>query len=913
MDRTRVTAATIASLALALFSGCGGGTTHSTGNGGNTGAPNQAPLAMLAVTPSSGAAPLNVSTSTSGSNDPDGSITSTTVNFGDGSSAATGTSPSHTYTTAGTYTVTATVTDNKGMTGTATKTVTVNTPANQAPVAKVTVNPTSGEAPLSVSANASASSDPDGTIASTSINFGDGTVDNAATATHIYNTAGSYTVTATVTDNGGLTASKTASVVVVAAGQGFTTHGFTIPVDHPRLWWNTARINAAKTWLTAHSFTPGSGNYVDIAFKHVVNGSDCSTAVTWAAGWAPSSAQVTPSASGSDDMRGTGETVLLVYDWCYDQFTSGQRTTFISNWNTWVGNVKQQAWGGKYSGTWMSQNNYFWGNLRNELEWGIVSYGDNGSGSGSTADGFIDYALNTRWAVGFVPTTQAGGIAAGGVPLEGESYGSAVGAYMLVPTASLANMGRDLWSETPFFKSEMYWMLYWTTPSSTYDKDGGGISTFHVATVNEEDKMSNGGILWCRAYFEDWMSYFAEHAATNYSGTPMAGYTRKWLSQLNPVAPLNKNPYATGSPNYYVSNYIISNDPGGTATSYNTLPLDYYASGSGYGVAKTAWDTSSTQLTYFFNTPMSVIVGHSHEDWGSFSLWRGGRWIMRESAGYSDSIVGTPGIAGGASQDSGSQLAHNVPVFTNISLGQDSNSLYTLPTVHLSTPSVHRLESNPGYFYIDVDLTGAYKWDSGHSAFNTGVVGHVERELLYLRGLETTVVLDRITTQNQTHPSATLTASQVVTSFLTHYETNPVVEDANHFTATNGTQVLRQTVLIPSSPIYRVINEGGAIGQYRVEVDASGAAQRYELHVLQARASSGSDLQASVVDSNPGSTTSGTFTVTLHPSSGSDTVIVFNKGQTSGGGTINLAGAGATNLRTDVQPISYTDNGPVWQ
>jgi hypothetical protein len=55
-----------------------------------------------------------------------------------------------------------------------------------------------------------------------------------------------------------------------------------------------------------------------------------------------------------------------------------------------------------------------WGNLRNELEWGIVSCGDNGSGANSTADNFIDYALNTRWAVGFLPTTQPGGIAAGG-------------------------------------------------------------------------------------------------------------------------------------------------------------------------------------------------------------------------------------------------------------------------------------------------------------------------------------------------------------------------------------------------------------------------------------------------------------------------------------------------------------------
>jgi PKD repeat protein len=874
-------------------------------------------VAQVTLDHASGVVPLTVAASATGSSDPDGTIASTKIDFGDGSAVFNGSNTNHTYSTAGTFTVTVTVTDNGGMSAVATKAVevrnVVSQPGNQPPAAQLSVTPTSGQAPLAVAADARASSDPDGTIASTRIDFGDGTTEATATANHLYGTPGTYTVTATVTDNGGLTASKTRNVAVTAAGQGFTTHGFTIPTAHPRLWWTPARVNAASAWLAAHPFTPGSGNYVDVAFKHVVTGADCSVAVNWAANWTPSPGQVTPTAVGSDDMRTTGETVLLVYDWCFDQFTPAQRATFISRWNTWIGNVRQQSWGGKYSGTWMSQNNYFWGNLRNELEWGIVSYGDNGAGPGSTADDFIDYALNTRWAVGFVPTTQAGGPAAGGVPLEGETYGATVGAYMLVPAASLAGMGRDLWDETPFFKSMMYWMLYWTTPSATVVKDaGGGLSTFHVATVNEEDKMTSGGIFWSRAYFQDWLHYFAEHSATYYSGTPLAGYTRKWLSQLNPVAPLAKNPNATGTPNYYVSNYIISNSPGGTATPYNTLPLDYYASGPGYGVAKTAWDTSSTQLTYFFKTPMSPIVGHAHQDWGSFSLWRGGRWVMRETAGYSNSIAGTPGVAGGASQDSGSPLAHNVPVFTNVALGQDSNAKYLLPTIHLSPPSVNRMESTSKYFYAAVDLTGAYKWDTGHAHFNTGVVGRVERELLYLRNLETTVVFDRITTQNQTHPSAGLTAAQVVTSFLTHYETNPNIEGANHYTATNGTQVLRQTVLLPTTPTFRVIDEGGPVGQFRVEVDASGAAQRYQLHVLQARDASGSNLQASVVDSNPGNAASGTFTVTLHPATGNDTVIVFNKGPSSSGGTINVAGAGAVNLRTDVQPMAYTDNGPVW-
>ena len=895
-------------------SGYGGGS--SAGSGG--GSANSAPTAVLALDHTSGNAPLTVGANASASSDTDGTIASTSINFGDGSTAFNGNSTTHVYTTAGTFTITVTVTDNGGMTATTTKTVTVTSGvsqpgANQPPVVQLSVTPASGAAPLAVSADASASSDPDGTIASTKIDFGDGTTESAATATHVFGTPGTFTLAATVTDNGGLTANKTTNVVVVAPGAGFTTHGFTIPVAHPRLWWTSARIAAAQTWLAAHPFTPGSGHYPDVAFKHVVNGSDCSTAVNWAANWTPSAAQVTTTAAGSDDMRGTGESVLLVYDWCFDQFTPTQKTNFIAHWNTWVGNVKQQTWGGKYDGTWMSQNNYFWGNLRNELEWGVISYGDNGAGANSTADNFIDYALNTRWAVGFMPTTQPGGAAAGGVPLEGESYGSAVGAYMLIPTASLANMGRDLWDETSFFKSMSYWMLYWTTPSSTVVKDGGGISTFLVSTVNEEDKMSTGGILWTRAYFEDWMDYFAEHAASHYASTPMAGYTRKWLSQLNPVAPLAKDPNATGSPNYFVSNYIISNDPGGAATAYDTLPLDYYASGSGYGAAKTAWNATATQLTYFFKTPMSNIVGHAHEDWGSFSLWRGGRWIMRETAGYSDTIAGTPGIQGGAGQDSGSPFAHNVPVFTNVALGMDSNTSYVLPTVHVSAPSVNRLESNPNYFYADVDLTGAYKWDNGHAQFNTGVVGHVERELLYLRNLETTVVFDRVTTQNQTHPAATLTAAQVVTSFLTHYETNPTIEDASHFTATNGTQVLRQTVLLPLAPARRVIDEGGAVGQFRVEIDASGAAQRYQLHVLQARDAGGANILATLADSTPADPATGTFTVTLHPTVGNDTVIVFNKGQSSSGGTINVAGGGVVNLRTTVQPVSYTDNGPVWQ
>lgn len=60
--------------------------------------------------------------------------------------------------------------------------------------------------------DASASADQDGTIASYAWDFGDGTTGTGATPTHDYTTAGTHTVTLTVTDNRGATATTTGSI-----------------------------------------------------------------------------------------------------------------------------------------------------------------------------------------------------------------------------------------------------------------------------------------------------------------------------------------------------------------------------------------------------------------------------------------------------------------------------------------------------------------------------------------------------------------------------------------------------------------------------------------------------------------------------------------------------------------------------
>ncbi|MFZ5638293.1 MAG: M14 family zinc carboxypeptidase [Pseudomonadota bacterium] len=62
------------------------------------------------------------------------------------------------------------------------------------------------------------STDSDGTIASRSWNFGDGTMSTATNPSKTYAAAGTYTVSLTVTDNGGLTGTKTQSIVATSGG-----------------------------------------------------------------------------------------------------------------------------------------------------------------------------------------------------------------------------------------------------------------------------------------------------------------------------------------------------------------------------------------------------------------------------------------------------------------------------------------------------------------------------------------------------------------------------------------------------------------------------------------------------------------------------------------------------------------------
>jgi PKD repeat protein len=184
------------------------------------------------------------------STDTGGTLGSHTWNFGD-TATSTAANPSHTYAAAGTYTVTETVSDAvSGAQSTASKSVTVA--AGGTPVANFT-DVVNG---LSV-AFTDASTDTGGSISSHSWTFGDGGTSTAASPSHTYASAGTYTVTETVQDGGNnATSTKSASVTVTNATQLIGNSGFETGSASP--WSLTSGVLCSNSTCSGESAHTGS-------------------------------------------------------------------------------------------------------------------------------------------------------------------------------------------------------------------------------------------------------------------------------------------------------------------------------------------------------------------------------------------------------------------------------------------------------------------------------------------------------------------------------------------------------------------------------------------------------------------------------------------------------------------------------
>src|SRR5207249_2699656 len=291
-------------------------------------------------------------TFTSTSSDPDGSIAGYSWSFGDGSPAVTTQNASHTYAAGGSYTVQLTVTDNQGAANSTSHTVGV-TPPNQPPVASFT-RTCNG---LTCSFT-STSSDPDGTIAAYSWNFGDGTpASTLQNPSHTYGAGGSYTVTLRVTDNQGAQSALASQTFTVTPPNqppvsSFTkscnglTCSFTSTSSDPDgsiagYRWTFGDGSAAVTTQNAsHTYAAGGTYTVTLQVtdnRGATNSSSQSVTVT-----APNSAPVVN--AGPDATAITG--LLWSFNWSFSDANHNGPWHYTINWgdgSTSSGNVSSEG------------------------------------------------------------------------------------------------------------------------------------------------------------------------------------------------------------------------------------------------------------------------------------------------------------------------------------------------------------------------------------------------------------------------------------------------------------------------------------------------------------------------------------------------------------------------------------------
>jgi hypothetical protein len=694
---------------------------------------------------------------------------------------------------------------------------------------------------------------------------------------------------------------------VCASAQTTTAYGITFPNAHPRLFWTSARLTTAQAWVTSTNY---AGVTAADSVPHLeaslftcyvmsgmagAAGTTAATACTNVLSWGTTQNFLTCSQSQAcDNIRVYGYFEALILDWlapgcrAASCLTSGQFSTLSSTWDTYLNNQNGFVWGN----VGMPGSNYFAGMIRNENLKGIATYTEDTTAS----DALLADAANktvsasTRWNDLQNYVTQSGTpggavdttLATNGYALpqqEGSEYGRYWFNYEIYPLTSAALNGRDMWKETPAFESAVLSTIYMTTPGMTTNR-----SSYDFFQWSDSEDWVTNAAGPTDLYMCDAMSASAQE----YSTISIGKLARSWLTLV-------------GSANCDPS--WLSVDPGGSSQALNTLPLDYFASGPGYLFARNTWTAASAtslmdQLQLECGNTTANCVGHAHYDAGTFQVWSKGAWVAKESTCYAETLAGY--------NDSGlvhctDGLAHNVPVIggmAEVNAGcTDGRGI------------IERLETQSGYSFAQTDLTKSYQnnvCDGGHPARENGDVVSVLRELYYFRGINTFVVFDRFQTG----------ASSDSTTFTSHCEGTWTLSTPNATCVVSGEEAY-YTALVPSAPSMVSVNEADNSAtcqtgecQYRLESTNSnpGNTVSYALYTVQIGDSTGfSALTTSVVDSNSGNPSSGTFTATLD----SNDSLVLNKGATSSGGTIVAAGA-SRSLTNSVEVMTVTDSGNIW-
>jgi len=498
--------------------------------------------------------------------------------------------------------------------------------------------------------------------------------------------------------------------------------------------------------------------------------------------------QVVARCVASDNYRWSESWPIIVYDWCYDQWTEVQKKEFIEHWNWLVEAFNKKSWGG----VGQPVSNYYSGYLRNSALYGLATFGDN-----PRAREFYDHARVTRWQGSSLPFFSRGR-GRGGANGEGSEYDTAVYYYVDAINGVRTATGEEWYKDTNFFRENIYWMIYLTTPAPTQGRDPQKARFYQQVSFNDYEHGAFPPAARYRGVVAGITRWF--------EGERAAEYANGWLGRIG-----------RSERRLTITEVLYGEGPFGKVRPPTDLPLAYYAPGLDFAIARSSWDDACTMLAFENGRSHG---GHGHRAAGTFQMWRKGCWLTKESTGYSTTFNGPNGPVSSAAHESHNGLLVN---------GQGEAYAHHLDKRPECTM---RLEDHPEYFYNAVDTTKEYlnSIKRGDRQYPNFALDRMVREYVFLRP-DTLIILDRMDTPN----------AQDKKTFLIHLQRKPEVRPAGKdkgLTEVNGDQKLTLWTLYPEEVSYTVTGEGEGTKlseewkQWRVDITQSGTTESCFLHVL---------------------------------------------------------------------------------
>ncbi len=377
--------------------------------------------------------------------------------------------------------------------------------------------------------------------------------------------------------------------------------------------------------------------------------------------------------------------LALVYDWCFQAVTPGQRTRWIAYANTAIGNVWNPSaakWGGAtipWSG-WSTNNpsnNYYYSFMRATMLVGLATKDEN-----PQADAWIAQFRDTKILGQLVPTFSADLV--GGGSREGTGYGVAMRNLFELYDLWYATTGEKLHTKTKHARSSMMSFVHQTLP--TFDR---------VAPTGDQSRDSTASFFdYHRNYLQLLISLFPNDPAASKAKQLLASSTVPAMTQSFMLA----------------YDFLYDNDDV-TAATLDGLGTTYYAPGIGELYARSGWDRHATWVNLIAGP---YTESHAHQDQGALMIYKDG-WLAY------DPVV-----------DSHSGLDQAV---TTHGLVRIDNGGSPVRQIAETVSSVKALHTGTGWVYTSADLTPAYD--------GNGAVQKVQRDIVYLLP-DVVVVYDRV-------------------------------------------------------------------------------------------------------------------------------------------------------------------------